>query len=228
MLTSAPLVSGAIQSKNLLPEDKVSRSHMDCAGTHQVCASAGHAQHPTWRIRAIRWNRSAGIRRRDRRRRTASKLHRPVGRRVARAAAGVLVVLMVSAALVACGPSGGGCRRASSSLVIDGSNGVVSSGIGTLTGPVSAHASPGKDKRRFNCTKQESPVWQQLKPYRGSIKTNGKKGKKARFYEWDYTHNDIEVYGPAPRYEHLGSADPRNGDSYKPPVKDRNLRDELK
>lgn len=85
-----------------------------------------------------------------------------------------------------------------------------------------------KDERRFNCSKQESPQWKKLKAHRGSIKTNGKSGKAARYYEWDYTHNDIEEYGPGPRYEHRGSIDPINGDRYRAAVKDRNLKDELK
>lgn len=44
----------------------------------------------------------------------------------------------------------------------------------------------------------------------------------------DNAHNDIEVYGPAPGYNHLGSMDPVNGNMYKGPVKDRSLRGKLK
>jgi hypothetical protein len=141
----------------------------------------------------------------------------------------MLVLLLLGAALVACGPTvGGGCRRASTSLVLTDSARIVPPRASTLMGPFPAQPRPAKDDRRFNCTKQESPVWKKLKAYKGSIKTNGKKGKKARFYEWDYTHNDIEEYGPAPKYKHLGSIDPIDGDQYKGAVKDRNLRGELK
>ncbi|ADB35725.1 conserved hypothetical protein [Kribbella flavida DSM 17836] len=67
-----------------------------------------------------------------------------------------------------------------------------------------------------------------MDPYKGSVRTNGRSGKSARFYEWDHTHNDIEVYGPGPAYRHLGSMDPRDGDMYKGPVKGRNLQGKLR
>ncbi|WP_321969290.1 colicin E3/pyocin S6 family cytotoxin [Paraburkholderia tropica] len=41
------------------------------------------------------------------------------------------------------------------------------------------------------------------------------------FYEWDYTHSDIEVYNK--RGEHLGSMDPVTGQIYKPAVRGRTL-----
>jgi filamentous hemagglutinin len=41
------------------------------------------------------------------------------------------------------------------------------------------------------------------------------------FYEWDYTHNDIEVYNK--RGVHLGSMDPVSGDMYKDAVPGRKL-----
>ena len=136
---------------------------------------------------------------------------------------------MLYAGLVACGPSGTGCSRASSSLRVADSTTGPPSRVATLIGPLPAHASPAKGERRFNCSKQESPFWKKLRPYRDSIKTNGKKGNKARFYEWDYTHNDIEEYGPAPKYEHQGSINPITGRNYKPPANDpRDLRDKLK
>ncbi|CAI2183521.1 8606_t:CDS:2, partial [Funneliformis geosporum] len=43
--------------------------------------------------------------------------------------------------------------------------------------------------------------------------TNGKSGDDKRFYRWDNTHNDIEVYDR--RGRHLGSMDPRTGKMYK-------------
>ena len=51
---------------------------------------------------------------------------------------------------------------------------------GTLTGPFVAHLKPAENTRRFNCTKQESPQWKKLKPYKDSIRSNGKSGKAAR------------------------------------------------
>lgn len=166
---------------------------------------------------------------RDGSRQPPEPTHRTLGRRFVRASAGVLVLMLLGAMLMACGPSGAGCRRASSSsstVVTD--SGIAPIHAGTLMGPFPAQPRPAKDERRFNCTKQESPVWKKLKSHKGSIKTNGKKGKAARFYEWDHTHNDIEEYGPAPKYKHLGSVNPIDGDQYKGPVKDRNLRSELK
>ncbi|KAF0332895.1 Cytotoxic [Gigaspora margarita] len=72
----------------------------------------------------------------------------------------------------------------------------------------------------------ESPFWKSLKPYKGSVKTNGLSGKKRRYYEWDYTHNDIEVYDS--NGDHLGSAEPCEGKMIKPPVTGRNIRDKIR
>ena len=46
--------------------------------------------------------------------------------------------------------------------------------------------------------KSQSPFWKSLKPYRGDIKTNGKSGSKCLYFQWDYTHQEIEMYN------HLG------------------------
>jgi filamentous hemagglutinin len=62
----------------------------------------------------------------------------------------------------------------------------------------------------------ESPIWQEFKNFQGKTKTNGLSGKKERFYEWDYTHGDIEVYDR--NGKHLGSMDPISGEMKKPPV----------
>jgi Cytotoxic len=78
-------------------------------------------------------------------------------------------------------------------------------------------------ERKFNVKKSESPVWKKLKPYRGQTKTNGLSGKRQRFYEWDSTHDDIEVYGPKGKVHH-GSMDPVTGEIYKPSVKGRKIQ----
>ncbi|MBP9829649.1 MAG: hypothetical protein KBD04_06445 [Proteobacteria bacterium] len=70
---------------------------------------------------------------------------------------------------------------------------------------------PKKD-RKTNCGKSESPVWKELKPYRGEYRTNTKGDE---IYKWDHLHNDIEVFSK--RGEHLGSMDPRTGILYKGP-----------
>jgi hypothetical protein len=67
----------------------------------------------------------------------------------------------------------------------------------------------------------ESQVWRDLKSYKGKTRTNGLSGKQAQYYEWDYTHNDIEVYDSKGR--HIGSMDPMTGEMTKPPVSGRRL-----
>jgi hypothetical protein len=66
-----------------------------------------------------------------------------------------------------------------------------------------------------------NPTWEDLQPYRGKTKTNGEKGKQRRYYEWDHTHGDVEVYDR--RGKHLGSMDPETGEMTKPPVKGRKI-----
>ena len=44
--------------------------------------------------------------------------------------------------------------------------------------------------------------WKTLKSFRGKTKTNGLTGKDCRYYEKDFTHGDIEVYGS--RGNHTG------------------------
>jgi len=76
-------------------------------------------------------------------------------------------------------------------------------------------------KRVFNIMKQESKVWKQLGNITGKDRKYSGIGKKKRYYEWDHTHNDIEVYDHKGR--HLGSMDPLNADIYKGPVKGRRI-----
>ncbi|UCM85509.1 MAG: hypothetical protein LF885_05950 [Rickettsia endosymbiont of Culicoides impunctatus] len=78
-----------------------------------------------------------------------------------------------------------------------------------------------KTSRKQNCEKSESPIWKELKPYKGKTKTNGLSGNKQRFYEWDHTHNDIEIYDS--NGCHQGSINPKTGELYKEAVKGRKL-----
>lgn len=64
--------------------------------------------------------------------------------------------------------------------------------------------------------KSESTVWQRLQPSRGKTRTDGK-----RYFEWDHTHGDIEVYDK--RGRHLGSMDPVTGHMSKPAVPGRKI-----
>ena len=66
----------------------------------------------------------------------------------------------------------------------------------------------------------ESKHWKALGPYRGKYKTSGE-GRDKRYYNWDYTHQDIEVYGR--NGKHLGSLDPTTGEMTKPPIKGRKM-----
>ena len=43
-------------------------------------------------------------------------------------------------------------------------------------------------------SKSQSPIWKSLKPYRDNIKTNGLSGSKCLYFQWDYTHQEIEMY----------------------------------
>jgi len=63
--------------------------------------------------------------------------------------------------------------------------------------------------------------WKGLKSFRGKTKTNGLQGKDKRFFEWDHTHGDVEVYDR--RGRHLGSADPNTGAMTKPAVPGRSI-----
>jgi hypothetical protein len=70
-------------------------------------------------------------------------------------------------------------------------------------------------------TKATSPQWKSFEPFRGKTKTNGLGGKKRQYYEWDYTHGDIEGYDT--RGKHLGSMDPTTGEMIKPAVPGRKI-----
>jgi hypothetical protein len=49
--------------------------------------------------------------------------------------------------------------------------------------------------------------------YNKAVMTNDETGSKKRYFQWDNTHNDIEVFDS--NYKHLGSMDPRTGKMYK-------------
>ncbi len=63
-----------------------------------------------------------------------------------------------------------------------------------------------------------SPIWNGLENYRGKIKRNS---KGTQYYQWDYTHGDIEVYNS--RGEHLGCIDAISGAWTKNAVKGRTI-----
>ena len=71
------------------------------------------------------------------------------------------------------------------------------------------------DGRIINPSPADSPIWQGLERYRGPVRTNGLTGSKRRSYEWDYLHNEIEVFDS--NNVHLGAMDPLTGEMIKPP-----------
>ena len=70
-------------------------------------------------------------------------------------------------------------------------------------------------------SKSTSPVWKKLNNFKGKIKTSGS-GRNKRYFQWDHTHSDIEVYNH--QGIHMGSMHPITGELYKPPVKGRKLK----
>jgi len=72
-----------------------------------------------------------------------------------------------------------------------------------------------------NCGPGNSPVWISLKPFRAKTKTNALSGSKRRYYEWDYTHNDIEMYDKGGY--HLGTIHPVTGSLIKAAVAGRRI-----
>ena len=99
------------------------------------------------------------------------------------------------------------------------SNAGAGGGAGGSAGPGSKQDNDNND-RRVNPSRSENEVWQNLDKHRGGIKRSGS-GRNTRYYEWDNTHNDIEVYDQ--RGNHLGSMDPATGEMYKPPVRGRTI-----
>ena len=92
----------------------------------------------------------------------------------------------------------------------------------------SAAAAPGapdpedEPERKENPNKNESKVWKRFDNVKNSkLKTSGK-GTNKKYYDWDHTHNDIEVYNA--QGKHLGSMDPTTGEMYKPAVPGRSIK----
>lgn len=77
------------------------------------------------------------------------------------------------------------------------------------------------DERKKNPEKGDSKVWKDLDNVKGMDRKTSGSGKNKKYYEWDHTHNDIEVYDNKGR--HLGSMDLTTGKMYKPPVPGRTI-----
>ena len=99
-----------------------------------------------------------------------------------------------------------------------------SSGLVDVGGGAASPTPPGNNKNNWkkNVNKDNSPQWKKFDNVKNSrLKTSGR-GSKQQYYDWDYTHNDIEVYNY--RGQHLGSMDPITGKIYKPPVAGRYIK----
>ena len=121
----------------------------------------------------------------------------------------LLVGVLLAAGLAAgCDATGGaaGCRPASAAPAVE---------IAPKPRPKKTAA------RKPVCTKANSPIWQGFQPYRGDIKTNGKSGRSREYYQWDYTHGEIEVFDSGRR--HKGAMNPSSGAMIKPAVPGRTL-----
>ncbi|WP_420908106.1 colicin E3/pyocin S6 family cytotoxin [Macrococcus armenti] len=70
-------------------------------------------------------------------------------------------------------------------------------------------------------TKSDSPVCKKFKSAKNGRKTIGS-GKNKKYYEWDNTHKEIEVYNS--KGVHIGFMDPLTGQMTKPAVKGRKIK----
>ncbi|VAW42555.1 YD repeat protein, partial [hydrothermal vent metagenome] len=78
-----------------------------------------------------------------------------------------------------------------------------------------------KAERVLNVSKGNSKIWKGFSSAnRKGLKTSGS-GKNKQYYDWDFRHNDIEVYDQ--RGKHLGSMNPETGEIYKPAVVGRTI-----
>jgi hypothetical protein len=97
-------------------------------------------------------------------------------------------------------------------------NAILSSN-GNSTGDGDNTESPNSE-HRTNPTKGESEIWRSFDNAGNGRKQSGN-GSKRQYYEWDHTHNDIEVYDK--KGNHLSSMDPTTGKMYKLRVKGRDI-----
>jgi hypothetical protein len=83
----------------------------------------------------------------------------------------------------------------------------------------------GLNRRNTNPSKAESPIWKSFPNYKNGLRYNGKNGRDRELYDWDHTHNDIEVY--TGNGIHKGSMNPTTGEMYKPAKAGRTLGNNL-
>ena len=126
---------------------------------------------------------------------------------------------------------GGGIEGGGIILDLTGAGAVIGIPANVLGGLVIAHGGTTSAlgaihfmegmKKSEAAGKSKSSIWKGLQPWRGKTKTNGVSGKGRRYYEWDHTHGEIEVYDSSGR--HLGAMDPETGAMTKPAVPGRGI-----
>jgi Cytotoxic len=78
-------------------------------------------------------------------------------------------------------------------------------------------------KRKLKIAIFDNDINEDHKDLIGKVKKSKAINNSNNFsYEWDHTHNDIEVYDSKGR--HLGSKDPLTSEMYKGPVKGRKIK----
>ena len=76
--------------------------------------------------------------------------------------------------------------------------------------------------RRYGALKQSSKVWDKLDKVKGTRYRQSGSGRNRRYYDWDYLHNEIEVYD---RFgKHLGAVDSTTGKFIKAAEAGRSIR----
>ena len=95
-------------------------------------------------------------------------------------------------------------------------------GVGKALVPPPRPSTKGATTGKYCESPGESAIWKGFEGYKGSTRTNAQSGKDRRYFEWDHTHGDIEVYDR--NGGHLGSMNPLTGEMHKPAVKSRYLK----
>ena len=75
--------------------------------------------------------------------------------------------------------------------------------------------------RKRGIEKQNSDVWNSFKRVKNQTYRTSGHGHNKYYYDWDYTHNEIEVYNHSGK--HVGVMDPSTGKMIKPAVPGRTL-----
>jgi len=142
------------------------------------------------------------------------------------AAAGAAEISPTAGGGAACAIASGGICAVPTGAALVGEAGMVVAGsiqAGYGTGVIAYSKNKPVSSRPQKMNPSESKIWEGFDNFKGKTKTSGT-GKNQQFYQWDYTHGDIEVYDR--NGNHLGSMDPKTGKMYKDPVPGRKLKND--